>query len=392
LHFLPYLQVYQIISLQSMKILIAPDSFKDALSAIAVSEAIERGIKLANPEIETEKFPLADGGEGTIEVLNFHHQGTIETIAVSDPLGRRIEAKYGRSGDCQQVYIEMAQASGLERLLPAERNCCNTSTYGTGELILDAIKSGAKKIVLGIGGSATNDAGMGMATALGYRFLNENGEELEPIGSNLIEVSAIDDSQLQFDRRSITVEVACDVDNPLYGKRGAAYVYAGQKGANPQEIEELDRGLQHFADVVNRWCGKNLSSIEGAGAAGGMGFGSMVFLKASLKPGIQLLMDLTQFEEKLKSVDLVITGEGKIDEQTLHGKLIKGVTETVKKYGVPVIAFCGTLTTTTEQIKSLGLTAAFSIMRQPINLEEAKRNTAVDLEQLAFNVIRVISK
>lgn len=375
-----------------MKILIAPDSFKDALSAIAVSEAIERGIKLANPQIETEKFPLADGGEGTIEVLNFHHQGTSETIAVSDPLGRRIEAKYELSGDCQQAYIEMAQASGLERLSLAERNCCDTTTYGTGELILAAIKRGATKIVLGIGGSATNDAGMGMATALGYRFLNENGEELEPIGRNLIEVSAIDDSQLQFDRRSITVEVACDVDNPLYGKRGAAYVYAGQKGANPQEIEELDRGLQHFANVVNRWCGEDLSSIEGAGAAGGMGFGTMVFLKASLKPGIQLLMELTQFEEKLKSVDLVITGEGKIDEQTLHGKLIKGVTEAAKKYAIPTIAFCGTLAATTEQIKSLGLTAAFSIMRQPINLEESKKNTAVDLEQLAFNVIRVISK
>ncbi|MBW4620990.1 MAG: glycerate kinase [Cyanosarcina radialis HA8281-LM2] len=375
-----------------MKILIAPDSFKDALSAIAVSAAIERGIKLANPQIETEKFPLADGGEGTIEVLNFHHQGTIETIKVSDPLGRQIEAKYGLSGDGQQAYIEMAQASGLERLSPAERNCCDTTTYGTGELILAAIKRGAKKIVLGIGGSATNDAGMGMATALGYRFLDRNGDRLEPTGRNLIKVSAIDDSQLQFDRSSIIVEVACDVDNPLYGERGAAYVYARQKGANHQEIEELDRGLQHFADVVNCWCGRDLSSIEGAGAAGGMGFGSMVFLTASLKPGIQLLMELTQFEEKLKSVDLVITGEGKIDEQTLHGKLIKGVTETTKKYTIPVIAFCGTLATTTEQIKSLGLTAAFSIIRQPMSLEEAKKDTAFGLENLAFNVIRVISK
>jgi glycerate kinase len=374
-----------------MKILIASDSFKDALSAIAVGAAIARGIKRANPQIVTENFPLADGGEGTIEVLNFHTRGTLRTIEVKDPLGRLVKAQYGLSGDRQQAYIEMAQASGLERLSPAERNCCHTNTYGTGELILDAINQGAKKIILGIGGSATNEAGMGMATALGYRFFDEHNNPLKPIGRNLIAVSQIDDSQLQFDRDRIAIEVACDVDNPLYGKQGAAYVYAGQKGANQGEIEQLDRGLQRFAEVVSQWRSQDLSQIPGAGAAGGMGFGTMVFLGASLKPGIQLLMELTGFEEKLKTVDLVITGEGKIDAQTLHGKLIQGITATAKNYRIPVIAFCGTLAATSAQIKDLGLIAAFSVLRQPTDLEAAKKNTAVGLEELAFNVVRVIS-
>ncbi|MFN7117801.1 MAG: glycerate kinase [Saprospiraceae bacterium] len=368
-----------------MKILIAPDSFKDALPALEVCQAIERGIKQADTSIETILFPLADGGEGTAAILTHHAQGHWHTLQVHDPLLRPIEAGYGISADGQTAFIEMAQAAGLQLLKPEERNPLKTSTYGVGEMILDAIQKGIKKIVLGIGGSATNDAGIGMAGALEYDFFIDHlpltinqlaGENLHKI-ERVITLSP---------HPPITITVLCDVDNPLYGPSGAAQVYARQKGADEAAIQSLDTGLQHFANILKTHFGRDFAHLPGAGAAGGLGAGTMAFLNATLQPGIQTVMELTNFTKALHNVDLIITGEGKIDAQTLHGKLIKGITE--KAQGIPVIALCGTLLASAADIQALGLQAAYSIINRPLSLAEAMAETAVLLEQTAFNLIR----
>lgn len=381
-----------------MKILIASDSFKDALPALEVCQAIERGVKRADSNIQTVLFPLADGGEGTAEVLTFHSGGRWVTVQVHDPLFRPIQAGYGISADGKTAFMEMAQAAGLQLLKPEERNPLKTSTYGVGEMIMDAIQKGVQHIMLGIGGSATNDAGIGMAGALGFGFLGA--------GDAVVSMDAVD----AMDRRAltggnlsrvhgiippssyppITLEVLCDVDNPLYGSTGAAYVYARQKGADDAAIQALDAGLQHFASVLKTHFGKDFANIPGAGAAGGMGAGAMAFLNADLKPGIQTVMQWTNFDATLQNVDVILTGEGKIDSQTLHGKLIKGITEKAQTLGIPVIALCGTLSAAPDEIQQMGLHAAFSILNRPMALAEALSKTAPLLEETAFHVIRIL--
>ncbi len=376
-----------------MKVLIATDSFKDALSAKEVCEAIAQGIQLANPNIQTIVLPLADGGEGTLQVLMAHQPCTIQHLEVCDPLFRPIEGHYALSKDGQTAFIEMAVASGLELLTPNERNPLQTSTFGTGQLLLDAIQKGATKIFVGIGGSATNDAGMGMAKALGYRFLDNQGNELSPIGANLSQVQKIDGSQCQrrvaLQTQQIEVKIICDVNNPLYGTSGAAYVYAAQKGATPIIIEQLDFGLQHFSNLLHQQFNRDFSSQIGAGAAGGMGAGCAAFLNASLHPGIELVLQHIGFEEYLKEVDLLITGEGKLDYQTQSGKLIKGLTQMAEKYSVPVIALCGALEANPEAIKALGLKAAFCIQTKPVDLPQALQETATNLTNTAFNITKL---
>lgn len=376
-----------------MKVLIATDSFKDALSAKEVCEAIEKGIHLANPNIQTIMLPLADGGEGTLQVLMAHQPCTMQYLEVCDPLFRPIQGHYALSEDGQTAFIEMAVASGLELLTPNERNPLQTSTFGTGQLLLDAIQKGATKIFLGIGGSATNDAGMGMAKALGYRFLDNQGNELSPIGANLSQVQKIDGSQCQhrvaLQTQQIEVKIICDVNNPLYGTSGAAYVYAAQKGATPTIIEQLDVGLQHFSNLLHQQFNRDFSSQIGAGAAGGMGAGCAAFLNASLHPGIELVLQHVGFEEYLKEVDLLITGEGKLDYQTQSGKLIKGLTQMAEKYSVPVIALCGALEANPEAIKALGLKAAFCIQTKPVDLPQALQETATNLTNTAFNITKL---
>lgn len=373
-----------------MTILIATDSFKDALSAEAVCRAIASGLQLAAPEVEAIPFPLADGGEGTAEILTLHSGGRLIDCAVQDPLGRLVKARYGLSADGRTAFIDMAQASGLPLLAHQERQPLRTTTFGTGELILDAIRRGADHILLGIGGSATNDAGMGMATALGYRFYDNSNQLLAGNGRNLQQVARIEDSNLFFDPKKVQVEVLCDVDNPLFGPRGAACVYAPQKGASPEEVEQLDQGLQQFAVVLNKHFSKDFSSVPGAGAAGGLGAGAMAFLGAQLRPGIETVIAQTGFEHQLQRANLVITGEGKLDGQTLHGKLIYGICRYAQKHGVPVIAMCGALDASPQQLIEAGLTAAFSITSKPQSLEKAIENTARNLEQTAFNILRVI--
>jgi len=377
-----------------MNILIACDSFKDALPALEVCKAVERGLLLANPQFETTCFPMADGGEGTAEVLTFHSKGNWQTVTVNDPLFRPVEARYGLSANGKTAFIEMAAASGLQLLSNAERTATKSTTFGTGELLKDALEKGATRLLLGIGGSATNDCGMGMAAALGYRFFDENGEEVQPVGENLARVAKIDGSlayrRIALQTGQLQVDVICDVDNPLFGEKGAAHVYARQKGATDTQIQELDAGLQHFGKLLRRQFGQDFASLSGAGAAGGMGAGTAAFLNARLRPGIELVMDYTDFEQQLETTDVVITGEGKIDAQTLHGKLIHGITKRAAAHQIPVIALCGTLDARPKDLQQIGLKSAFSILPKPLDLAEALQQTSNYLTQTAFSIGRLL--
>lgn len=374
-----------------MQILIAIDSFKDALSAPEACRAVRRGLLLARPEVDCRLFPMADGGEGTAEILAWHLAGDRVGCTVSGPLGRPVGAEYFLAENGAVAFIEMAGASGLQLLSAGDRDPLKTSTSGTGELVLDAVGRGAKKILLGIGGSATNDAGMGMAAALGWRFLSKKGEALEPVGENLEAVEEIV-PPVGAPLAQAVVEVLCDVTNPLFGPDGAAYVYARQKGADDAAIERLDAGLRHFSKKLEAHFGQNFAQIPGAGAAGGLGAGAMAFLGAALRPGIEVVTELVGFEEVLKHVDLVITGEGKLDGQTLHGKLIHGICKKAAQHGVPVIAFCGTLEAPPEMVSAMGLKAAFSIIRKPQDLAGAIASTGEGLESLAFNVLNTMAQ
>ena len=374
-----------------MKILIAPDKFKDALNAIEVCDAIEAGIKSFNSSIEVIKFPLADGGEGTAEILRFHSGGKRIEMEVCDPLFRPIKVDYGLSSDGKTAFIEMAKASGLALLKPDERNCLQTTSFGTGEMILHAIMHGARKIILGIGGSATTDGGIGMAAPLGFNCLDAKGDPLEPIGRELPKIKRIEIDILPFDLNEIEVEVACDVSNPLYGSDGAAYVYGPQKGADPQSVKLLDEGLQNLAKVWKSMDMGDFAQIPGAGAAGGMGAGSMAFLGAKLKSGIELVMEQSNFENYLEAVDLIITGEGKIDDQTLFGKTVQGVCTRANSRDIPVVALCGTLSASSETLDKLGLAFTSSILNGPVQLTEAIESTRDNLSFSAYQLAKLFS-
>ena len=365
-----------------MKILIAPDKFKGSLTADEVAEAMAEGIRSVNPDIEAIKFPLADGGDGTAAILTKHLHGEFFPVKVHNPLFEIIEASYGYSESGRTAFIEMSAASGL-RLIPAEKqNPLNTSTLGTGEMIMDAIRHGAEKIILGIGGSATNDAGIGMAAALGFRFLDHDGNELKPVGANLEFIQSIDDSTLHYNLAGVDVQVACDVDNPLTGKRGAAWVYGPQKGATTETILKLDKGLKNFARVVKEKYGKDISRLPGAGAAGGLGAGAMVFLNARLRSGVELVMDITMFEDHLKNADLIITGEGKIDDQSFQGKVLSGITKLAKKYNLPVIAVCGDLKLDIRKLKNHGIIQAISLVDYFGSVEQAMHSTRTGITEV----------
>ncbi len=369
-----------------MRIVIAPDKFKDSLTASQVCDAIEAGLKKFNPALETIKHPLADGGEGTLDILQNYFELTNVEIPVKGPLLRDITASYKVSEDT--AYIEMATASGIQLLKPEERNCYHTSTFGTGQLILDAIEKGFKKIVLFIGGSATNDAGMGMATALGYRFYNAEMERIEPTGKGLMAIAAIDDHDLWFDLSEIRFTVVCDVKNPLYGEEGAAYVYGSQKGASPREVAELDLGLQNFSRQVEKYLHKSVAGIPGAGAAGGLGAGALCFLNAEIMSGIDFVLEQTAFETVLGSgVSLVITGEGTVDSQTLQGKVVKGVAERASKHQLPFCILAGAIKDSELVIKVLQPKCVHSIMERAVSEEDAMENAAGHLSFLARKML-----
>jgi len=366
-----------------MKIVLAPDKFKGSLTGIAFCDAVEKGLKNVLNDTEIIKLPLADGGDGTINVVNFYLKGYIVKITVNNPFFESVEATYLYAEGSKTAFIEMAEASGLKLLKPEQFDCKSATTFGTGELILDAINKGAKKIILGIGGSATNDCGIGMATALGYRFLDKNNNEVKPIGANLAKIIKIDFTHVHSTLKDVQFEIACDVINPLYGENGAAFVYANQKGASKKDIEMLDKGLKGFSKVINKAFQIDSQLVKGAGAAGGMGIASKVFLNGDLKPGIQLIKELANFDKQIKGADWIITGEGKLDNQTLSGKTIQGVIDSAKAKNIKVAAFCGVIDLNKNELKNFGIDYTDTVLNHSEDFEDAMKNSFRYIEEMA---------
>ncbi|MFZ7260087.1 glycerate kinase [Avibacterium avium] len=371
-----------------MKILIAPDSFKESLTALEVAEAIETGFRKIFPHAQYCKIPMADGGEGTVQSLVDATQGKLIQCTVTAPLGNKIDAFWGLSGDGETAFIEMAAASGVH-LVPMEvRNPLKTTSFGTGELILNALNYGVKKIILGIGGSATNDAGVGMLQALGARFLNAENQSLGYGGEQLIHTAHIDLSQLDSRLAQVQIEVACDVNNPLCGETGASAVFGPQKGATVQMVQQLDAALAHFAEKVQQQLGINIANQSGAGAAGGMGGGLLLLPKVRLKKGVNIVLETLNFSAQVQDADLVITGEGRMDGQSAYGKTPIGVAKTAKQFGKPVIAIVGCLREDYEVVYEQGIDAVFPIIRQLDSLENTLRSGKENLISTAQNIAR----
>lgn len=358
-----------------MKIVLAPDKFKGSLTGLEFCQATQKGLLKVIPDADIVFMPMADGGDGTIEVVNYYLKGDFVQIQVKNPLFQDCTATFLYAKDSKIAFIEMAEASGLKLLKPAEFDCKNATTYGTGQLIADAIKRGAKEIILGIGGSATNDCGIGMATALGYRFLNDKGQEVLPIGANLSKIKAINDSQANKLLKNVKFKIACDVTNTLYGKNGAAYVYAEQKGASKRDIEILDKGLEDFSKVLDTKFNVKSQEVVGGGAAGGMGIATKVFLNGELISGISLIKELAQLNKRIENTDWIITGEGKLDEQTLSGKTIHGIIDEAKRHQIKVAAFCGKLDLTKNQLKQFGISYTDDVLSKAKNFEDAMTNS-----------------
>lgn len=369
-----------------MKILLAPDKFKSSLSARGVCDALSLGLSKSKSELNIMTKPLADGGDGSLAVLRSYLDCEMIPLEVKDPLFRPIQTQYLRANNT--AYIEMASASGLALLRVDERNCMHTTTYGTGEMIADAVNKGATEIYLFIGGSATNDGGIGIAAAMGYSFYDESNNLLLPIGENLCYIDKIDDSELFFNTENVHFKVVCDVDNPLYGGNGAAHIYAAQKGANTDEIKLLDAGLRIFASQLKIQNYPDISEVPGAGAAGGTGGGMIAFFDANLISGVDTFFEIIQFEEALKDCDLVITGEGKIDAQTLQGKVISGVSNLARKYNIPIIAVCGV--TEKNMKERLGLKNIYTVLDYSKSVEDAMQNAAKKLEQIGEEILKEI--
>ena len=353
-----------------VKVLIAPDKFKGSLSAVVVGEAIREGLLLANPLIECEIVPLADGGEGTSDVLTKFSRGTFQRVIARDPMHQNIIAEYGISLDDSTAFMEMAAASGLH-LVPANaRNPLYASTEGTGDLIRDALDRGVRNIFVGIGGSATNDGGMGAMIALGVRYYDNTGALLDGCGASLHKIQSIDISNLHSGMREASFTIFCDVDNPLYGSQGAAQVFGPQKGASPAMVEVLDGGLRHYEKVLQRY-GYSNTHFPGVGAGGGFPLSLAVFSHAVIRSGIDFIMDFVGLEQKIQNADFVITGEGKLDEQTLSGKVVKGVASLAARYSKPVVVIAGSASLDEAGIQSLGVSHVITLVNGQTSIDEA---------------------
>ncbi|MEF9959539.1 MAG: glycerate kinase [Niameybacter sp.] len=377
-----------------MKIVVAIDSLKGSLTSIEAGNAIKQGILNIDPTSQVVIKPLADGGEGTAEALVSGMGGSMQEAEVTGPLREKVVARYGVLKDHQTAIIEMAEAAGLPLVPMAQRNPLYTTTYGVGELIKRCIQEGCRKFIVGIGGSATNDAGLGMLMALGYRFLDAQGKEVAESGQGLIDICSVDTSKVIEGLSQCEFKIACDVNNPLYGPNGAAAIYAPQKGATPEIVEQLDQGLQNFAQVVKVLKQEDFAQVPGAGAAGGLGFGFMAFLNGKLESGIQIILKETGLEEDFKDAHLVITGEGRLDNQTAMGKAPIGVAKLAKKYNLPVLGFAGALANEAKKCNEEGIDAYFSIVNAAMSLEDAmnpihaKENMIKTVEQV-FKLIKV---
>jgi len=376
---------------KTLKIAIAPDSFKGSLTALEAATCIERGLKKALKGISARKIPMADGGEGTVRAIVESTGGRIMKRTVADPLGRKIKSSFGITGDRKTAVIEMAAASGLALLKSRERNPMKTTTRGTGELIKSALKSDVKKVLVGIGGSATNDGGTGMARALGVRFLDAKGKSLPEGGGVLNRLARIDMSGLDPRVTRVKVEVACDVDNPLCGPRGAARVYSPQKGATPTMVKQLDANLRHMAKVIKRDLKVDILNVPGSGAAGGLGAGLMAFLGGKLRPGVDIVIDSVGLERRMKGCDLVIAGEGRMDGQTVFGKTPAGVARIARKLRIPIIAIAGSLGPGVAKVRTIGIESYFSALQESMPEEDLPGRGPDMLTDCAEQVGRLIA-
>ncbi|WP_462410588.1 glycerate kinase family protein [Neobacillus sp. Marseille-QA0830] len=376
-----------------MKILVAMDSLKGSLSSLEANRAIAEGLMQASPDFEIQTVPIADGGEGTVEALVHATNGSFANTVVTDPLGRKVKARYGILGDRLTAVIEVAEACGLPLLSKEERNPLRTTTYGVGEMMMDAIERGCHDLIVGLGGSATNDAGVGMLQALGYKFFNKQGLSVGFGGAELKNIAKIDAGSVPEKMKNVRFRVACDVNNPLYGENGAAYIYGPQKGATPEMVVELDHGLRHFVNVVKDQLGPDLQQISGAGAAGGLGAAFAGFLNAKLESGVGLILDTAGLEGEIQGVDLVMTGEGKLDRQTSMGKAPAGIAAIGKKHGKPVIALAGDVSEGNPSLHESGITAYFTIVSGPMDLETAMQAEVArkNLRQTAEQIGRILA-
>lgn len=373
-----------------MKIVIAPDSYKESLSALEVAAAIEAGFSEIFPDAEYVKIPVADGGEGTVEAMVAATQGSIVRLTVTGPLGAPVEAFYGLSGDERSAFIEMAAASGLELVPSAQRDPLITNSYGTGELIKNALDRGVDHIIIGIGGSATNDGGSGMMQALGARLLDQQGNEIAFGGGALPQLARIEIDQLDKRIQQCRIEVACDVTNPLTGEEGASAIFGPQKGATPELVQQLDKALAHYAEIIHRDLDIDVLHIAGGGAAGGMGAALHAFCQAELRRGIEIVTEALGLADQVKDADLVITGEGRIDSQTINGKVPIGVAKVAKQFNKPVIGIAGSLTADVGVVHQHGLDAVFSVLFSVGSLEDALANAAQNVRLTARNVAATI--
>ena len=374
-----------------MKIVIAPDSFKESLTAMEVAGAIEAGFREVFPGAVYVKLPVADGGEGTVQAMIDASGGRRVTLDVTGPLGEPVQAFYGLMGDGVTAVIEMAAASGLEQVPAARRNPLHTTSFGTGQLIRHALDAGARRFVLGIGGSATNDGGAGMLQALGGRLLDAQGAELARGGAALAALERIDVSGLDARIADCAFDVACDVNNPLVGPQGASAVFGPQKGATPDMVEQLDRNLRRYAEVIARDLGQQVADVPGAGAGGGMGAAMLVFLKGRLRPGSEIVTAAVGLDAAVADADLVVTGEGRIDGQTIQGKTPVGVARVAQRHGKPVIAIAGSLSPGAEAVYGHGIAAVFGAVSRPCTVDEAMAAAAANVRAAARNVASAIN-
>jgi len=373
-----------------MKVVIAPDSFKESLTALDVANSIEKGLKDIIPTVECVKIPMADGGEGTVQAIIDATGGTLHHKVVSDPLGRKVNAFWGLSGNKKTAIIEMAAASGVHLVPLNERNPLITSSYGTGELILDALNHNVDHIILGIGGSATNDAGCGLLQALGVQLLDHSGHDISSGGGAISTLARIDLTTLDPRLHHITFDIACDVHNPFYGSNGASVVFGPQKGATEHMVAQLDANLRYFAQLVLKTTNIDIQSIAGAGAAGGVGGCLVGLCGAQLTSGVDTVINAVNLLDVIKDADLVMTGEGRIDHQTIYGKTPIGVARVAKQYGIPVIAIAGGLSADCDIVRQFGIDSVFSITPRVMDLQTALDETQNNIRMCVRNIAALI--
>ncbi|MCQ2549941.1 MAG: glycerate kinase [Lachnospiraceae bacterium] len=375
-----------------MKVVIAIDSLKGSLSSLEAGEAIHAGIERVFPKAQVIVRPLADGGEGTVEALTLGLSGKLEKVIVSDPLGRPVEAVYGILPNGKTAIIEMSAAAGITLVKEAERNPLHTTTYGVGEMIRHGVEKGCRSFLVGIGGSATNDGGVGMLQALGFGFLNEQGKQISFGAKGLANLKKITTDQVIPQLQECSFKIACDVTNPLCGKKGASAVYGPQKGATLEMVEKMDHWLSAYAALAEKTFGKGYSQFPGTGAAGGLGFAFLTFTNAVLQSGVQIVLEETRLEKDIKDADLVITGEGRLDSQTIMGKAPIGVAKLAKKYDKKVIAFSGCVTEDAALCNQHGIDAFFPILRSVVSLEDAmeKENARKNMTDTVEQVMRLL--